>query len=92
MVKPLAARDEVDERFTWNRQSVFGDEAGWEQAVQEILSRWYGEDYIYVKVRTEDDRLCVLRYDAPSDRWTVALAPVREGVPIAETRSVAATG
>lgn len=48
-------------------------------SVQEILSRWYGEDFIYVKVRTEDDRLCVLRYDAPADRWTVALAPVRDG-------------
>ena len=44
-------------------------------SVEEILARWYGDDYIYVKVRTEDDRLCVLRYDAPSDRWTVTLAP-----------------
>ncbi len=48
-------------------------------SVEEILARWYGDDYIYVKVRTEDDRLCVLRYDAPSDRWTVTLAPVRSG-------------
>lgn len=48
-------------------------------SVEEILARWYGDDYIYVKVRTEDDRICVLRYDAPSDRWTVALAPVRAG-------------
>ena len=39
MVKPLPARDEVDERFTWKRESVFDDEAGWELAVQEILSR-----------------------------------------------------
>ena len=39
MVKPLPARDEVDERFTWNRQSVFGDEGGWEKAMQEIISR-----------------------------------------------------
>lgn len=48
-------------------------------SVQEIISRWYGDDFIYVKVRTEDDRLCVLRYDAPTDRWTVSLAPVRAG-------------
>lgn len=48
-------------------------------SVQEIISRWYGDDFIYVKVRTEDDRLCVLRYDAPTDRWTVSLAPVRNG-------------
>ena len=39
MVKPLPARDEVDERFTWKRESVFADEKGWEEAVQEILSR-----------------------------------------------------
>ena len=39
MVKPLPGRDEVDERFTWNRESVFADEVGWEQAVQEVLSR-----------------------------------------------------
>jgi len=39
VVKPLPARDEVDERFTWKRESVFADEAGWEQAVQEVLAR-----------------------------------------------------
>lgn len=60
-------------------------------SVQEIISRWYGEDFIYVKVRTEDDRLCVLRYDAPSDRWTVALAPVRKGDCDPAPRSMEAT-
>jgi len=29
----------VDERFTWNRESVYPDESGWEEAVQAILSR-----------------------------------------------------
>src|SRR5256885_5878154 len=42
MVNPLPARDEVDERFTWNRQSVFAGSAEWEQAVQEIIARLTG--------------------------------------------------
>jgi len=29
----------VDKRFTWNSESVFPEEAGWEEAVQAILSR-----------------------------------------------------
>src|ERR1019366_2610123 len=29
----------MDERFTWDRQSVFPDEAGWEQAVETIMAR-----------------------------------------------------
>ncbi len=29
----------MDERFTWNRESVYPDESGWEEAVQAILSR-----------------------------------------------------
>jgi oligoendopeptidase F len=39
VVKPLPARSEVDQRFTWKRESVFAEEAGWDQAVEEILSR-----------------------------------------------------
>jgi oligoendopeptidase F len=39
VVKPLPARSEVDERFTWRRESVFADQAGWDQAVDEIHSR-----------------------------------------------------
>ena len=38
MAKPLPARAEVDERFTWNRESVFADQADWDKAVEEILS------------------------------------------------------
>ncbi len=29
----------MDERFTWDRHSVFPDEAGWEQAVETIMAR-----------------------------------------------------
>jgi oligoendopeptidase F len=34
----LPARSEVDKRFTWNSESVFPDESGWEEAVDTILS------------------------------------------------------
>ena len=39
MTETLAARSQVDKRFTWDSESVFADEAGWEHAVEEILSR-----------------------------------------------------
>ena len=39
MSRPLPARTEVDRRFTWDAESVFQDEAGWEQAVSTILAR-----------------------------------------------------
>jgi oligoendopeptidase F len=35
----LPARSEVDKRFTWDRESVFPDEAGWDQAADAIMSR-----------------------------------------------------
>src|SRR5579864_3543265 len=38
MATHLPARSEVDRRFTWNAESVFADEAAWEQAVETILS------------------------------------------------------
>jgi oligoendopeptidase F len=37
--RPLQARSEVDKRFTWEAESVFPDEAGWEQAVSTVLAR-----------------------------------------------------
>ena len=35
----LPSRSQVDKRFTWDRESVFPDEAGWEQAVDTIIAR-----------------------------------------------------
>ncbi len=35
----LPSRSEVDKRFTWDRESVFPDAAGWEQAVETIIAR-----------------------------------------------------
>ena len=39
MSRPLPSRAEVDRRYTWDAESVFPDEAGWEQAVSTILAR-----------------------------------------------------
>jgi oligoendopeptidase F len=39
VARTLPARTEVDKRFTWHRESVFPDEAGWEQAVDTIIGR-----------------------------------------------------
>ncbi|TMG28116.1 MAG: oligoendopeptidase F family protein, partial [Chloroflexi bacterium] len=39
MAKSLVARSEADQRFTWDSESVFPEESGWEQAVEEILAR-----------------------------------------------------
>jgi oligoendopeptidase F len=35
----LPARTQVDKRFTWDRESVFPEDTGWEQAVDTILAR-----------------------------------------------------
>jgi oligoendopeptidase F len=35
----LPARSQVEKRFTWDRESVFPDDAGWEQAVDTIIAR-----------------------------------------------------
>ncbi|HXM72968.1 MAG TPA: oligoendopeptidase F [Candidatus Dormibacteraeota bacterium] len=39
MNRTLPARSEVDMRFTWDAESVFADEAAWEQAVETIKAR-----------------------------------------------------
>ena len=39
MNRTLPARSEVDRRFTWDAESVFADEAAWEQAVETIRAR-----------------------------------------------------
>ncbi len=38
MTRTLPTRAEVDERFTWDAQSVFPDEAAWEAAVETVLA------------------------------------------------------
>ncbi|TAN34850.1 oligoendopeptidase F [bacterium] len=39
MTNSLPRRAELDQRFTWDGESVFPDEAGWEAAVETILAR-----------------------------------------------------
>jgi oligoendopeptidase F len=39
VINPLPARSQVDKRFTWDSESVFPDEAGWEQAVETLTAR-----------------------------------------------------
>ena len=39
MAKTLPTRAEVDERFTWNAESVFPDGAAWESAVESVIAR-----------------------------------------------------
>ena len=39
MTTSLPTRAQVDKRFTWDRESVFPEETGWEQAVDTILAR-----------------------------------------------------
>jgi len=38
VTRTLPTRAEVDERFTWDAQSVFPDEAAWEAAVETVLA------------------------------------------------------
>jgi len=39
--------------------------------VKEIIDRWYGEDYLYFKIRAEDQRVYLLKYDLGQDRWSL---------------------
>ncbi|MGC1402709.1 MAG: hypothetical protein WA974_07260 [Thermodesulfobacteriota bacterium] len=40
--------------------------------VMEIIDQWYGEDYLYFKVRADDQRVYLLKYDQHEDQWFLA--------------------
>jgi hypothetical protein len=40
--------------------------------VEEVLDRWYGEDYLYFKVRADDRKVYLLKYDQAQDEWFLA--------------------
>jgi hypothetical protein len=40
-------------------------------AVEEIIDQWYGEDYLYFKVRADNQKVYVLKYDQAKDRWSL---------------------
>ena len=37
--------------------------------IEAILDRWYGENFLYFKVRVADQRVYLLKYDQYEDRW-----------------------
>jgi len=38
-------------------------------AVKEIVDQWYGEDHLYFKIRADDQKTYLLKYDQAKDRW-----------------------
>lgn len=38
VARPLQSRSQVQKRFTWNAESVFEDEAGWEKGLETVLA------------------------------------------------------
>ena len=41
--------------------------------VAAVLDRWHGRGYGYVKVRTEDGAIAILRHDESEGVWTLTL-------------------
>jgi hypothetical protein len=37
--------------------------------VEEVLDRWFGEDYIHFKIRADDQKVYLIKYDQYQDRW-----------------------
>lgn len=48
--------------------------------VSELIDQWYGPDYRYFKLRTEDDGIYILRHNEQSDRWELTLFDSGRGV------------
>lgn len=45
--------------------------------VEEIVDRWYGEDYDYFKLIADDGNLYVIRRDRVEDEWEMVLMETR---------------
>jgi hypothetical protein len=41
--------------------------------VRQMIDRWYGTDYCYLKIEGEDDAIYILRHDERADRWAMTL-------------------
>jgi hypothetical protein len=39
--------------------------------VQEILDTWYGPDHRYWKIKADDGRLYMIKYDVDKDQWVL---------------------
>lgn len=40
--------------------------------VEEILDRWYGEDHRYFKIKADDGKVYLLKYEPLRDRWILS--------------------
>ncbi len=40
--------------------------------VQAIIDRWVGEDHLYFKVRADDQKVYLLKYNYCQDQWSLA--------------------
>jgi hypothetical protein len=54
--------------------------------VTENLDRWFGADYVYVKIRGDDGNLYILRLDEACDVWELTMFQS----PAAETSAISA--
>ena len=45
--------------------------------VEQIVDRWYGEDYDYFKLIADDGNLYVIRRDRVEDEWEMVLMETR---------------
>ena len=41
--------------------------------VEEILDRWYGEDYEYFKLKADDGCTYIIRYNRAEDEWELTM-------------------
>ena len=39
--------------------------------ISEVIDQWYGEDYLYFKVRADDGNTYILKFDEESDEWSL---------------------
>ncbi len=39
--------------------------------VIEILDQWYGEDHLYFKIKADDQRVYLLKYEQAKDQWSL---------------------
>ncbi len=39
--------------------------------IVETIDQWYGPDYRYLKVRSDDGSLYILRFNEPCEEWTL---------------------
>ena len=39
--------------------------------VREIVDQWYGEVHLYFKIRADDQRIYLLKYDQVKDQWSL---------------------